>query len=197
MRFELKDPGTDDVTEQRDTPRLLFVMPCLGGVVLITSSPSPGGIFAAFLWTGFAVALSAATLLVVKRRVHRLLPGLTKAEHSEIARAILTPVWIIEPLRMAIAAGFSYAFQSDPMAIFRVVSLAERLDNPAELMTGLALVLMVRRIRREFTQADTALGPAKIASTTLIIIALLCITYTLTGLAALIAVASTMTFRFW
>lgn len=197
LKCDSHEPVVDNVPAQHSgLPGLLCITPGVGGLILLAWNPAVAGLLAAFLWAGFALALATATFLIVRSRLHSLLPGLDRAGLSEITRAILAPMWIAESIRMAIAAGSGYAFKFNEMMTFRIVSLAEWLGNPLELLTGLGLVMMVMRMRKEFNRANSAYSNSSVGFVSLVIAALFCVTYALTGVAALIAMASTMTIGF-
>ena len=197
MKFLIDETAPDDTTKQHaGSQRLLWITPCLGGLILLVWTHTFGGIIAAIAWWALALALALGSFKLVKKQVHRLLPALSETENSELTCFVLVPLWIAEPLRMAVAASFPYVGNSDPMTVFRVARPDQWPANIFELITALAVGLMVKRIYTGFDQENTALGKAKIATTALIIVAVFFMTYVLTGVAALLAVASTMTFRF-
>lgn len=194
MKFEPDKPEPDKLIQRRPgRPGLLFIAPCLGGLILAVYSPSIGGGVAALLWTGFALALAIATLALVKRLLHRSLRALTEAEYAAIALRILTPMLIAEPLRFGVVAILAFNRKADPMEVFRVVASAEWLISPGDLVTAIGLLLMIMKIRGEFQHRRAAQGARKVALLSLTIIAILHINYALTGVAAFAAVMSTIT----
>lgn len=185
------------VEEPAKLPRLLFAAPCLGGVLLIIWSPSVGGIATALGWTCLSLILATGVFAVARNRVLLLLPAITRTETSHIAGFCMAPVWIAEVLRMVLAAGFILAGKWEPIAVFRdILTPAEWLGNPAELITVVGLAVMLMRLYFNVRQQNSMIGMSKIAIAALSIFAVLLITYALLGVAGLYAMASTMTLRF-
>jgi hypothetical protein len=196
---EADEPGTSvaPVGKRYVYPPLIFIAPALSGLVLLSWIPSVVGVVVAIVYGYLGCALAMLVFRFLKLRLSSLIPNCTQEDVYDLARFVLTPVWIAEAIRLCTAEALFIFARQDPILVLRnVLNPLGLLHSPSELLTLLGACGLVLRLYFGARHFDSKQSTATLISTGLGVLALVVIVDALCSLAAMLAVGSLMKLNF-